>query len=325
MALELPVMLAVVAALALAAVVAGVLLGARRRGGAAAGARVARAERVRALPSVARAVRVRIVALAGVLALAVVALAGSAVVAARPMAERVIQPETRSRDVMLCLDVSGSMTDVDAEVLELFSRLAEDFEGERVGLTIFNSSPVQVFPLTDDYAFVREHLDSIRASFDYVEDIPEFWVGTLNGPGASLVGDGLAACALGFDNPDQERSRSIILATDNEVNGAETVTLEEAGAYAASLGVRVYAIDPVTEGSETGAALKAMAEGTGGRYYGLHDTTTVAGIVDEVHAQDAAVLRGQPRIVKVDAPGAWPVVIAVAAFALVLVGWRVRV
>lgn len=319
MALELPAMLAVVAALAVAAAVVGVLLGRGRRSRAAAGARVARAERVRALPSVARAVRMRVVALAGVLALAAVALAASAVVAARPTAERIIQPETRNRDVMLCLDVSGSMTDVDAEVLELFSSLAEGFQGERIGLTIFNSSPVQVFPLTDDYAFVREHLDSVRQSFDYVEDIPEFWVGTLNGAGASLVGDGLAACVLGFDNPDQERSRSIILATDNEVNGAETVTLDEAGAYAASLDVRVYAIDPVTEGSATGAALQAMAEATGGDYYGLHDTTTIDGIVDEVEAQDAAVLRGQPRIVKVDAPGAWPVVIAVAALALVLV------
>jgi len=322
-ALELPAMLIVVAALAVAAIVTGVLLG-RRRGRLAAGARVARAERVRALPSVARAVRMRVVALAGVLALALVGLAGAAVVAARPVEERVIQPETRSRDVMLCLDVSGSMTDVDAEVIEVFSRLADDFRGERVGLTIFNSSPVQVFPLTDDYAFVREHLDSVRESFEYVDDVPEFWVGTLNSDGASLVGDGLAACALGFDNPDQKRSRSIILATDNEVNGAETVTLDQAGAYAASLDVRVYAIDPVAAGSSTGAALEKMATATGGRYFGLHDATTVDGIVDEVQAQDAAVLKGQPRIVKVDVPGPWAVVVVVAAFALLVAVWRVR-
>jgi hypothetical protein len=324
MALELPVLAGVVAGLAVVAVVVGVLLG-LRRGRPAAGARVARAERVRELPGVVRAVRMRQLALVGVLALVVAGLAGSAVVAARPTEERIIQPETRSRDVMLCLDVSGSMTDVDAEVLEVFSRLADDFRGERVGLTIFNSSPVQVFPLTDDYAFVQEHLDSVRASFEYVEEVPEFWVGTLNADGASLVGDGLAACALGFDNPDQKRSRSIILATDNEVNGAETVTLDEAGAYAGSLGVRVYAIDPVVEGSTTGAALQAMAEGTGGRYYGLHSTTTVDGIVDEVRAQDAAVLKGQPRIVQVDAPGPWSVVVVVAVFAFVIVTWRVRV
>jgi hypothetical protein len=81
----------------------------------------------------------------------------------------------------------------------------------------------------------------------------------------------------------------------------------------------------VVEGSTTGAALQAMAEGTGGRYYGLHSTTTVDGIVDEVRAQDAAVLKGQPRIVQVDAPGPWSVAVAVAVFAFVIVTWRVRI
>src|SRR5690606_11976487 len=148
------------------------------RGGRRAvdGALIARAERVRRMPSVRRAVSLRLVALTGAVLLAVGGLAAASVVAARPMQERIVQPETHTRDVMLCLDVSGSMTDVDGEVLKVFSTLAEDFQGERVGLTIFNSSPVQVFPLTDDYAFVRDNLDSVRQSFDYYEAIPEHWV-----------------------------------------------------------------------------------------------------------------------------------------------------
>ena len=59
---------------------------------------------------------------------------------------------------MLCLDVSGSMSEVDVEVLSVFEELLDGFEGERIGLTIFNSSPVQIFPLTDDYEFIRGHL-----------------------------------------------------------------------------------------------------------------------------------------------------------------------
>lgn len=324
MALEQPVVLGIVAAVAVLAVVAGVLLGWRRRGGAGWGAPIARAERVRALPSVRRAVGLRILGLAGVVALALGGVATAAIVGARPMQETIVQPESHSRDIMLCLDVSGSMTDVDAEVLQVFSRLAEDFAGERVGLTIFNSSPVQIFPLTDDYAFVRENLDRVRQSFDYHEAIPEFWVGTLNAPGASLVGDGLAACALGFDHPDQERARSIILATDNEVNGTETVPIDQAAAYAGSLGVRVFAIDPTDAESETGAALRAAAVTTGGGYFGLRDATTVEGIVAEVKAEDATILKGEPRIVRVDDPGPWVVVLVVLALAFVLVAWRVR-
>lgn len=321
MALETPWLGVAVGCLALAAVVIGVLRAGRRRG--ASGAAVVGAERVRALPSVARAVRLRIVALAGVILLAVGALGAAAVVAARPMQEKVIQPESRSRDIMLCLDVSGSMEDVDAEILEVFLRLSEDFAGERIGLTIFNSSPVQIFPLTDDYAAVREQLQRVRESFAYVDDVPEHWVGTLNGAGASLVGDGLAACALGFDNPDAERARSIILATDNEVNGAETVTLEDAAAYAESLGARVFAIDPAPAGSATSLELEAASTRTGGGYFGLRDATTVDSIVSEVQSRDATLLAGAPRIVRVDVPEPWLVVAAVASLALVVVG-RVR-
>jgi Ca-activated chloride channel family protein len=270
-------------------------------------------------------VRLRIAALVGVLLLALVSIGAAAVVAARPMEERLVPPASLSRDIMLCLDVSGSMIDVDAEIVDVFDQLAEDFEGERIGLVIFNSSAVQIFPLTDDYDFVRDQLQRMRESFDYVDTTPEHWVGTLNGAGASLVGDGLAACALGFDNPDVARARSIILATDNEVNGAETVTLEEAAAYARSLGVRVFAIDPTEEGSPTSAGLQEASTTTGGVYYGLRDATTVEGVVAEVQAEEATVLQGQPQILRIDAPGPWLVVVAVAALALVVVGGRARI
>lgn len=312
-----------VAALAVAALVVGVLRATLRRR-ARSDATVVGAERVRALPSVARAVWVRAVALGGVAVLAAVALGSAAVVAARPMQEQIVQPENRSRDIMLCLDVSGSMVDVDAEVVDVFTRLAEDFAGERIGLTIFNSSPVQIFPLTDDYAFVRDQLERVRESFDYVDDIPEHWVGTLNGAGASLVGDGLAACALGFDNPDADRARSIILATDNEVNGAETVTLEDAAAYAESLGARVFAIDPAPADTPNSLELEEASLQTGGGYFGLREATTVETVVAEVQAEDATILKGQPRIIRVDAPGPWLVVLAVAGLSLVVVAGRAR-
>ena len=324
MALETPYLAIVVAALAVAGLLVGVLRAALR-GRGASGRSVVGAERVRALPSVARAARVRIVALGGIVLLAVVGFAAAAVVAARPMQEQVIQPEALSRDIMLCLDVSGSMVDVDGEVVELFEALSADFAGERIGLVIFNSSPVQIFPLTDDYDFIRDQLVRMRDSLDYVtDDTPEHWVGTLNGAGASLVGDGLAACALGFDHPDLDRARSIILATDNEVNGAETVTLEDAAAYADSLGVRVFAIDPAEPGSETSRALEEASIRTGGDYFALRDATTVASVVAQVQAEDATLLEGEPEIIRVDAPGPALAVLAVAGLALVIAVWRAR-
>jgi Ca-activated chloride channel homolog len=323
-ALETPWLGLVVAALGAAAVVLGLLYALRGRSRAST-SRIVGAERVRTLPSVARAARTRVVALTGVFLLAVVAIGAAAVVAARPMEERIIQPETLSRDIMLCLDVSGSMVDVDGEVVDVFDELAQDFKGERVGLVIFNSSPVQIFPLTDDYDFIRDQLDRMRDSLDFVtNDTPEHWVGTLNGTGASLVGDGLAACALGFDHQGTERARSIILATDNEVNGAESITLPEAAAYADSLGVRVFTIDPTTGDAATSVGLQEASLVTGGSYFNLRDTKTVESVVAEVQAEDATMLDGEPRIVRTDAPGPALALLAVAALALVIVVWRAR-
>lgn len=305
----------------------GLLIGLRRgaRHRRQQSAPIARAERLRALPSFQHAVRRRIAALAGVLALGVLASVIAGVVAARPMASETIQPIGTSRDIMLCLDVSGSMSDVDVEVLSVFEELLDGFEGERIGLTIFNSSPVQIFPLTDDYEFIRTHLQSIRESFDYMEEVPEHWVGTLNGPGASLIGDGLASCAMRFDHLDDERSRSIILATDNEVNGDSIVTLEEASNYAASAGVRVFALNPV-QGVDTdiSAELVAAAEATGGKAYGLRDTTTVSDIIDDVQEQEATELRGQAQVVWTDDPNLWIAVLLVAALGFLVLLWRVR-
>jgi hypothetical protein len=294
-------MLIVAAVVVLAAVAVGLALGLRRRGRTRAGdtARVARAERLRALPSFRQALSRRMLALSGILALGAVTALVAGVVAARPMSAQTIQPVNTSRDIMLCLDVSGSMSEVDVEVLSVFDEL--------------------------HYDFIREHLESMTRSFDYVDRIPEHWIGTLNGDGASLIGDGLASCTMGFDHPDHDRSRSVIFATDNEINGASIVTLEEAAAYAASKNVRVFAINPV-EGKDAAvsAELTAAAEATGGAAYGLRDTTTVADIVEQVREQDATELRGEAQVVWTDTPNLWIAVLSIAALGFVVVVWRVR-
>lgn len=317
----------VAVAVVVVAIVVGVVVGLRSGAKTAEHerARVARAERLRALPTFRQALNRRVLALSSILLLGVIATLAAGVVSARPMSSQTIEPVDTSRDIMLCLDVSGSMSEVDVEVLTVFEELLEDFEGERIGLTIFNSSPVQIFPLTDDYEFIRGHLQSIRESFDYIDEIPEHWVGTLNGNGASLIGDGLAACAMAFDHPDDERSRSIIFATDNEVNGASIVTLDEAAAYAKSIGVRVFALNPVQgKDADVSAELAKAAETTGGQAYGLRETTTVGDIVEQVKQQEATALKGQAQVVWTDTPNLWIVVLLVSMLSFIVVLWRVR-
>lgn len=320
-------MLIAAVGIVLVALAVGLIVGFRRSDRPRAGdtARIARAERLRTLPTFRRALARRALALSGILALGAMTTIVAGVVAARPMSAQTIQPVNTSRDIMLCLDVSGSMTEVDVEVLTVFDELLKNFEGERIGLTIFNSSPVQIFPLTDDYDFIRGHLESMIQSFDRGSAVPEHWIGTLNGDGASLIGDGLASCAMGFDHPDDERSRSIIFATDNEINGASIVTLDEAAAYAASNGVRVFAVNPVQgKDADVSAELTAAAEATGGAAFGLRDTTTVSDIVTQVQEQEATELRGEAQVVWTDTPNLWIAVLSILLLAFVVVLWRVR-
>ncbi|MET3718645.1 MULTISPECIES: VWA domain-containing protein [unclassified Arthrobacter] len=118
----------------------------------------------------------------------------SAVAAAgRTVEVTTITPEQRNRDIMLCLDTSGSMSSADAAVVEVFGVLAKEFDGERIGLTIFDSSAVQVFPLTDDYGYVQEQLQMADDAFNGNPGSAGFLDGTWSGRGSSLIGDGLAS------------------------------------------------------------------------------------------------------------------------------------
>lgn len=325
MALDNPWWILVAAGVALVAIAAGLFW--RRAPRAGAGAPVARAERIRGMESVRRAARIRAAGLAAVCVLGVAGILVGGAIAAKPMSVQRVTPENHNRDIMLCLDVSGSMSDVDIEILDVFDELLDDFQGERIGLTIFNASPVQVFPLTDDYGFVRTHLQSLRDSIDWgtsTGEVPEHWVGTLDGPGSSLIGDGLAACALRFDRVGEDRSRSIILATDNELEGAAIMTLAQSADYAARNNIRVFALNPIQDASPLSDDLVQAAESTGGKAYALRGETTVGDIVAEVEKQDAAVTQQNERVVWTDAPAPWIAGLCAAVAALLIVLWRVR-
>ena len=300
---------------------------------------VANADRLTALPEYQAALRRHRRWLA-VAALAAVTLVVSAVAAAaRPVELTTVQPEQRNRDIMLCLDTSGSMSSADAAVVQVFAELAKEFDGERIGLTVFDSSAVQVFPLTDDYGYVQEQLTLARDAFDGNPGSAGFLDGTWNGRGSSLIGDGLASCVNGFPDTrgagageadsNQRRSRSIVLATDNYLSGDPIFTLEQAAALAKEREVRVYALNPGDFDygpgpGQPGARLRTVAEASGGAYYRLDSPEAVADIVRSVQETEATALKGAPRAVVSDRPEL-PLALALLS-GLVLAGasWRLR-
>jgi Ca-activated chloride channel family protein len=240
---------------------------------------------------------------------------------------------------MLCLDTSGSMSSADAAVVQVFAELAREFDGERVGLTVFDSSAVQVFPLTDDYGYVEEQLTLAKHAFDGSSGSAGFLDGTWNGRGSSLIGDGLASCVNGFPDTGkaetgeadagQRRSRSIVLATDNYLSGDPIFTLEEAAALAKEHEVPVYALNPGDFDygpgpGQPGARLRTAAEASGGAYYRLDSPEAAAGIVRSVQETEATAMKGAPQTVVSDRPEL-PLTLALLS-GLVLAGasWRLR-
>ncbi len=318
----------------------------RRDGNANARRRpVAHADRLTLLPEYQAALRRHRRWLAVAVLACASLLVSTAVAAARPIGPTTIRPEQHNRDIMLCLDTSGSMSSADAAVVDVFSELAAEFDGERIGLTIFDSTAIQVFPLTDDYEYVQEQLKLARDAFDGKPGSSGFLDGTWSGRGSSLIGDGLASCLNSFPDGSKQpgsrnpgaardpagppRSRSVVLATDNFLSGDPIMTLEEAAALAQNRAVHVHALNPgdLDYGSgrdQPGAQLRAAAESTGGAYYSLENPEAVPGVVRSVEETEKAALQGAPRAVVFDEPGL-PLAAALLS-GLVLAGatWRLR-
>lgn len=291
---------------------------------------VAHADRLTALPSYQGAVAVQRRWLAVGLA-SVLLLAGSVLAAAaRPVQAATTVPEQLNRDIILCLDVSGSMVDTDEAVVAVFSELVTRFKGERIGLTIFDSTAVQVFPLTDDYGFVAGQLDLAVKALNQDTKGFDFFDGTYEVPGSSLIGDGLASCVRGFP-PESggKRSRSVILATDNMLAGRPVFTLAEAAGLAKKANVRVHALNPSDYGSAdypdaAASGLKTAATSTDGSYYALESAAAVKSIAHKVQATEAARLQGAAVRTLSDQP-ALPLGLALLSLAgLGAAVWKVR-
>ncbi|MEV4950744.1 vWA domain-containing protein [Paenarthrobacter nitroguajacolicus] len=289
---------------------------------------IAHGGRLTELPEYQRALRRHRTRLALAVVLGAVFLAATATAAARPIQRATEQPEVRNRDIVLCLDVSGSMTSTDAAIAAVFEDLAKEFDGERIGMVIFDSSSVQLFPLTDDYQFAAEQLTQAKEALD--SGTGSFFDGTWNGEGSSLIGDGLASCIQSFpDTAAGERSRSVVLATDNFLSGEPIFTLDEAAALAAGKNVKVYALNPGDmdygeQLEQPGAQLRAAAERTGGSYFTLDSPTAVPGIVQKVQETEATSYLAAPQAVVADTP-AWPLGIALlAGSGMLLLGWRLE-
>lgn len=245
------------------------------------------------------------------------------VAAARPqwVGEMQDQPRT-GRDLMLAVDVSGSMAAEDMEIagrpvnrLDAVKLVLGDFlerrVGDRVGLILFGQQAYQLTPLTFDRASVRYQLDTSVVGIAGRE---------------TAIGDaiGLSVKRLRERPADQ---RVLILLTDG-VNTTGALEPDKAAQIAATEGVRVHTIAFGGAGNRSmfgitlpgagaqidEAALQRIAQSTGGRFFRARDTAELAGIYAELDRLEPAAQEGEklrPR----DELFMWPLALA-GAFAL---------
>lgn len=262
-------------------------------------------------------------------ALAWLAWALLCIAAARPQQlGPAIAPPQVGRDLMLAVDLSGSMSEEDMELggnvvdrLTAAKAVLADFldrrAGDRVGLLVFGDRAYTLTPLTLDRDSVRDQLaDSV--------------VGLAGR--ATAIGDaiGLAVKRLRTQPADQ---RVVILLTDG-VNTAGTLAPDKAAELAKSEHVRVHTIAFGGEGGLTvfgfrlpmpgggdeidEAGLQRIAQQTGGRFFRARDTESLAGIYAEIDRLEPVQRPGQsvrPRIERYAWPLGGALVLALLAFA----------
>lgn len=325
MDLRWPLIALGLAVLVVAALIAGSVLAGRRR--VAAGAPlIAHSERVRRLPRFRALAREQSL-LAGWQTLAVlVAALGAILLAARPEATAVTQESHSTRDIVLCLDASASMFDEDVQVVDAFSDIVDQLNGQRISLVLWSDAAVTVFPLTDDYSYIKDQLRTAARAFE-VED-PAYLAGTyLNRDRASLISDGIVSCVQRFDQTDQQRGRAVVVASDNDPQGGPpTYTLTEASQYAKAHHVRLYGIGARTlsYNPDKRRTFEQAVRATGGTFSLLGEDDTTATIVNGIRSLEADTVTEPPRVTVVERP-ATAIAITGAGVLMLALGWAFAV
>jgi Ca-activated chloride channel homolog len=224
--------------------------------------------------------------------LRLLALAALIIAMARPQIKNdEQQAEGEGVDIVLCLDVSGSMTaqDFTPNRMEAAKKVASDFLDrrltDRIAIVIFSGESFTQCPLTTDRAVLKSAVQSIRNGL--LED------GTAIGDGLSTSVDRLRS--------SKTKSKVIILLTDGENNGG-LIGPDNAKEIAKAFGIKVYTIGVGTEGyapfpikTPMGVIMQqqkvtideklltSIASETGGKYFRAKDNAGLENIYTEIN------------------------------------------
>lgn len=328
----------------------------KRKGGKQITLRVANTERLKNNPiykkNMQQARIFRILSTCGI----ILALIASLFLTARPFRRESLKDTVSRRDIFLCIDLSSSNSAGVRELTEEFGRTIEGLEGDRIGISLFNTSSIRYVPMTDDYDFALRRLDALTEylaaeeeferdfanKYESVYDIPDsererydelnrtlssFDQGITAGyeiKGTSAVGEGLASCLFSFPELNTEkRTRIIIFLTDNheELLDAPLVTLEESARMCQTDEVTVFGIYPGNGQDSADAAsemsgMKSAVELTGGTFYESGTSLTAQEILADIASKEIETTDTVTAVPDTDTPFFWFCVL-IAGFLLI--------
>lgn len=218
---------------------------------------------------------------------------------ARP--ERLGEPviiETAARDIVMALDISGSMDarDFDAPdgskmqrldaVKSVVGQFISDRDGDRIALIIFGTQAFVQAPFTEDLQSLQGFLDQTVVG--------------MAGPNTAL-GDAIGLAIRTFEASEVDQRLMILLS-----DGADTssqMTPVNAAAIAAQKGVTIYTIgvgDPEASGEDKVdlKALEQIAQTTGGQFFFASDTEALSAVyarIDEQNPRKVETTSFRPR------------------------------
>jgi Ca-activated chloride channel homolog len=219
---------------------------------------------------------------------------------ARPQwLEKPITKTLPTRDLLLAVDLSGSMETQDftdasgnrVDWLTAVKEVLDDFlarrKGDRVGLIFFGSAAFVQAPFTEDLDACRTLLDEAQVR--------------MAGP-KTAFGDAIGLAITVFEHDEGIRDRVLIALTDGNDTGSQ-VPPTRAAEIARDQKITIHAVavgDPTAAGEEKldEETLKAVAATTGGRYSHANDRAALAeiyGQLDALRTREVQTVSHRPR------------------------------
>lgn len=225
-----------------------------------------------------------------------------------------------TRDMLLLVDLSASMDTKDfanaqgqtVDRLTALKQVLDDFlarrQGDRIGVVVFGDAPFTLVPFTTDLKLARQLVRDTTVG--------------MAGP-RTAIGDAIGLGISLFDKSTVKAKTMIALTDGNDT--ASKVPPGEAAGVAKDRGIVIHTIaigDPTAAGEEKldEAALRDVAETTGGGFYRALDREQLAGIyrrLDEIETRRIETVSFRPKTDLYWVPLAAALVLSMGAVAVI--------